>query len=116
MAAMSKRAMLAQLLFAGWVFAQSDNTARQKLIASLNAQANIQLADRAKAVAKVKTHADAEKRKDLVRRKILELIGGLPARSGAVAVKQFGTLSGVGFRIEKLAYESLPGFWVTANL
>src|SRR5439155_6739960 len=26
------------------------------------------------------------------------------------------TLSGDGFRIEKIAYESLPGFWVTANV
>jgi cephalosporin-C deacetylase-like acetyl esterase len=31
-------------------------------------------------------------------------------------VKQFGTVPGDGVRIEKLAYESLPGFWVTANL
>ncbi len=31
-------------------------------------------------------------------------------------MKQFGTVAGEGFRIEKLAYESLPGFWVTANL
>ena len=51
-----------------------------------------------------------------VRQQILSLIGGLPAHSGPVAVKQFGSLSGDGFRIEKLAYESLPGLWVTANL
>jgi cephalosporin-C deacetylase-like acetyl esterase len=31
-------------------------------------------------------------------------------------VKQFGATSGDGFRVEKLAYESLPGFWVTADL
>lgn len=98
------------------IFAQSDNSARERLIASLNAQANVQLAERAQSVAKVQTRADAEKRKDLVRRKILALIGGLPAHPSSITAKQFGTLSGDGFRIEKLAYESLPGLWVTANL
>lgn len=51
-----------------------------------------------------------------VREKILRLIGGLPERRGQVAVKQFGALSGGGFRVEKIAYESLPEFWVTADL
>jgi cephalosporin-C deacetylase-like acetyl esterase len=113
---MSKRAILALVLCAVWIFAQSDNSARQKLIASLDALANVQLGERAKSIGKVQTRTDAERRKDLVRRKILALIGGLPAHPNSITAKQFGTLSGVGFRIEKLAYESLPGFWVTANL
>jgi cephalosporin-C deacetylase-like acetyl esterase len=113
---LNKKATVALFLCALWIFAQSDNTAREKLIASLNAQANVQFAERAQSVAKIQTRADAEKRKELVRRKILDLIGGLPAHPSSVTAKQFGTLSGDGFRIEKLAYESLPGFWVTANL
>src|SRR5579872_1594651 len=116
MASMNKRAMVGVFLCAAWMFAQTDNSAREKLIASLNAQANIELAARAQSVAKVLTRADAENRKDLVRRNILALIGGLPARPSSVTATQFGTLSGDGFRIEKLAYESLPGFWVTADL
>ena len=52
----------------------------------------------------------------MVREKMLGLIGGLPERHGPVAVKTFGTTAADGFRIEKIAYESLPGFWVTANL
>src|SRR5579862_8191225 len=104
MAAMNKRAIFALFLCATvlcttLIFAQSDNSARQKLVAGLNAQANVQLAERAQSVAKVQTRADLEKRKELVRRKILALIGGLPARSSSIAVKQFGTLSGNGFRI-----------------
>jgi hypothetical protein len=43
-------------------------------------------------------------------------MGGLPESRGPVAVKQFGTLSADGFRVGKIAYESLPGFWVTADL
>jgi len=113
---MNKRAIFALFLCTVWTFAQSDNSAREKLIASLNTLANVQLAERGKSIAKILTLADAEKRKDLVRHKILDLIGGLPAHPRSVAAKQFGTLSGTGFRIEKLAYESLTGFWVTANL
>src|ERR1051326_2085185 len=108
------------VIFAGLSAAQSDNSARQKLVERLDAIADAQLAKRAEAVANIRTRADAERRKKEVRGRILELIGGLPERRGPVAVKQFGAVAGVaadaGFRIEKLAYESLPGFWVTANL
>ncbi len=44
------------------------------------------------------------------------MIGGIPGHTGPVAVKEFGTLQGDGFSVLKLAYESLPGLWVTANL
>ncbi len=103
----------------GGAFAQApatDNTARQKLIETLDGIADQQLAERADAVARIQTRADAERRKTQAREKILTLIGGLPEHRGPVAVKQFGTLTGDGFRVEKLAYESLPGLWVTANL
>lgn len=102
-----------------WAFAQApapDNSARKKLIETLDGIANEQLAERASTVAHIQTRADAEKRKAQVRETILRLIGGLPEHHGPVAVKQFGSLFEDGFRIEKLAYESLPGLWVTANL
>lgn len=115
-----KLAPAVAMICAAMAVAQSDNAARQKLIERLDAIADPQLAERAKAIANIRTRSDAERRKPLVRGKILKLIGGLPERRGPVAVKQFGSVAGVaadsGFRIEKLAYESLPGFWVTANL
>jgi hypothetical protein len=52
----------------------------------------------------------------MVRQKILGLIGGLPENHGPVSVKQLGAVSGDGFRVEKIAYESLPGFWVAADV
>src|SRR5258706_2287856 len=116
MASMSKRAAIAFFLCAVWTFAQSDNSARQQVIASLDKLAILQLAERAASVGKIQTRADAERRKDQVRGKVLDLIGGLPAHPTSIAAKEFGTVSGTGFRIEKLAYESLPGFWVTSNL
>jgi hypothetical protein len=41
---------------------------------------------------------------------------GSSAEHGPVPVKQFGTISFAGFRLEKIAYESIPGFWVIANI
>ena len=96
--------------------AQTDNAARQRLIESLDSVANTQLAARTQTIAKIQNAAAADQRKAQVRRKILDLMGGLPENRGRLSVKQFGTLPGDGFHVEKLAYESLPGFWVTANL
>jgi hypothetical protein len=100
----------------GGAAGQSDNSAREKLIESVDSLARTQLKARATAIAKIQTRADAEGRKETARRKIVELMGGVPEHRGAVAMKQFGILEEPGFRVEKLAYESLPGFWVTANL
>ncbi len=96
--------------------AQNDGAARQQLIERLDAIANRQLEERAQKVAAIQSRGAFEQRKAQVRAKILELIGGLPEHRGPVAVKKFGSLAGDGFRVEKLAYESLPGLWVTANL
>jgi cephalosporin-C deacetylase-like acetyl esterase len=78
--------------------------------------ARTQIEARQRAIAAIQNRAAADRRKASVREKVLSLIGQLPERSGAVAVKEFGSVFGAGFRVEKLAYESLPGFWVTANL
>ncbi len=110
------RAGALAIFCASWALAQSDNGARQQLIDTLDAIANKQLAERAQKVAGIQTRAAFDRRKAQVRAKILELIGGLPEHRGPVAVKEFGSLAGDGFRVEKLAYESLPGLWVTANL
>ena len=89
---------------------------RQKVIDYLDGIARKQLDPRQQAIARIQSRSDAEQRRDMVRRKIVDLIGGLPETTGPVAVQSFGAITGEGFRIEKLAYESLPGFWVTANV
>jgi cephalosporin-C deacetylase-like acetyl esterase len=43
-------------------------------------------------------------------------VGGLPEYRGSLNVKTFGALDREGYRIEKIVYESLPGFYVTANV
>jgi len=106
----------ALLLVSVSLLGQAPNDARAKLYAYIDDLAHRHLATRAQAIARIQTRSDADRRKSAVREKILRLIGGLPERRGPVAVKEFGTVSGDGFRVEKVAYESLPGFWVTADL
>jgi len=96
-------------------FAQPPN-ARQQLNLWLNQLGYAQLSRRADAIAAIHTRADAERRKAAARERILKLIGGLPERRGPVPVRQFGSVPGDGFRVEKIAYESLPGYFVTANV
>ena len=93
-----------------------SNEPRQQLVAYLNAIGRAQLAERARAMAQIQTQGDAETRKAQVREKILRLIGGLPESRGPLATKEFGTIPGDGFRVEKIAYESQPGFLVTADV
>jgi cephalosporin-C deacetylase-like acetyl esterase len=109
------------VLYAAWPIAAqnpavSDQQGRQKLANYLDAIAENHLAARKQAIAQLRTPEEADRRKAMIREKLLGLIGGLPERHGPVAVKTFGTTPADGFRIEKIAYESLPGFWVTANL
>src|SRR5207253_1542872 len=75
-----------------------------------------QLQAREDAVVQVRTVADAERRKQLVRGKILEALGGLPDYKGPLNARVTGRIQADGYVIEKVIYESLPGFYVTANL
>jgi cephalosporin-C deacetylase-like acetyl esterase len=109
------RVPLAMLLASAACLAQPDD-ARQKLIATLNQIGLRQAKERAVEVARIQTPADAERRRRDVRSKITALIGPVPESGRPVAVREFGVVRGEGFRVEKIAYESLPGLWVTANV
>jgi cephalosporin-C deacetylase-like acetyl esterase len=89
---------------------------RQKLVSYLDALAHKQLAQRADAIAALKTEADARARQKLVRATILELIGGLPPRNTPLNAKVHGGFHADGFRVENITYDSLPGYHVTANV
>ena len=52
-----------------------------------------------------------------MREAVVDLVGGIPRpAAGPVAAKRFATVDDDGFRIENVAYESVPGYWVTANV
>ncbi len=75
-----------------------------------------QLQKREKIISEIQTVADAERRKKTVRETFLSLIGGLPDYSGPLNPRITGSIQGEGYTIEKVIFESLPGFYVTANL
>ena len=98
------------------VFRTPDDSPQAQLKQYLNRIALKQLEGRARELSLVASEADMERRKKVVREKILRLLGGLPVTRGPLNVKQTGTLDRGDYRIEKVIYESLPSFYVTANV
>ena len=93
-----------------------DGSPSAALLKSLDRLAQEQLKQRAAAIAAIKDRADAEQRKAEVRDKILRLIGGLPEHRGPLNARVTKTTKRDGFAIEHVLFESLPGYFVTANL
>src|SRR5207253_2855608 len=75
-----------------------------------------QLSRREAAIAQIRTVEEAEARKQAVRAKILELIGGLPDYSGPLNARITGRIEMPNYVIEKVIFESLPKVFVTANV
>jgi dienelactone hydrolase len=71
---------------------------------------------RRKRFASVKRKADLEALQKGLRESFVRLIGGLPQAAGTPPVKKTGQIEGDDYLIEKLAYESLPGYFVSALL
>jgi hypothetical protein len=67
-------------------------------------------------VAALRTADGARRRQAEIRETILRLIGGLPGPRTPLSPHITGKLQRNGFRIEKVGFESLPGYRVTANL
>jgi len=70
---------------------------------------------RAQQIAAVSTPAQVSERQAYIRRKVLEALGGFPEKTPLNA-RITGTLERDGYRVEKLIFESLPRFYVTANV
>lgn len=98
------------------VFRSSEDSPREQVTRYLNAIGRDVLAARAREIAQIRTRADAERRKEVVREKVLRLIGGLPGQRGPLNTKSAGVLDRGDYRIEKIIFESLPGFYVPANI
>jgi cephalosporin-C deacetylase-like acetyl esterase len=95
--------------------AQTESATSQ-MHAYLNEIGYRMLAERARRVAAVATEAQAIARRNDIRRRVVELVGGIPATTGPVNAKLFGSIKDDGFTIENIAYESCPNYWVTANV
>jgi cephalosporin-C deacetylase-like acetyl esterase len=86
------------------------------LLLWMNGIAQQQLQQREDAIAAIHTVAEADARKKEVREKLLKLLGGLPNYKGPLNAKVTGHIQADGYVIEKVIFESLPHFYVTANL
>ncbi len=89
---------------------------RDPLLQWMDATAQQELDERTAVINQIQTVTDAERRKQAVRKKLLELLGGLPDYKGPLNAKVTGRLQSDSYTVEKVLYESLPGLYVTANL
>jgi dienelactone hydrolase len=74
------------------------------------------LQQRAQTIGAIHTRTQAEERKQFVRQQLLNDLGGLPEDNGPLNAKVTGEIHTDSFTIEKVIYESLPGFYVTADV
>ncbi|MCP5109831.1 MAG: prolyl oligopeptidase family serine peptidase, partial [bacterium] len=85
------------------------------LLRRLNARAYAALDRRDREVSKLRTAEDWRQRQQSVKRTLNDILGPWPDRTPLNA-RVLDVIHRPGYRIEKLVYESLPGFHVTAAL
>jgi dienelactone hydrolase len=64
----------------------------------------------------VTTQGELEALQGTLREAFLELLDGLPTADGPPPSRTLGRIEGDGYVVEKLAFESVPGYYVTALL
>src|SRR6184192_2790532 len=89
---------------------------RDPLLRWMNQIAQRQLQERQKAIDRIHTVADAERRKQKVRQTLLDILGGLPDYNGPLHAKITGQIEGQRYTIEKVLFQSLPNFYVNGDL
>ena len=90
--------------------------ADDRLLQWMDRIAQQQLSEREATVARIRTVGEAKARQAWVRAKILELLGGLPDYNGPLNARVTGRIDRSHYSIEKVIFESLPEFYVTADL
>ncbi len=87
-----------------------------RLLQWMDRIAQQQLSEREATIARIRTVGEAKARQAWVRAKILELLGGLPDYNGPLNARVTGRIERSRYTIEKVIFESLPEFYVTADL
>jgi dienelactone hydrolase len=72
--------------------------------------------ERRKRFAAVSTKADLDKLQQSLRQSFLDLLDGLPERDGVPPARVFGKIDADDYTVDKLAFESFPGYFVTGLL
>ena len=91
------------------------NAGRKQLTDYLDHIAADETAARRTVVDRITTRAQAEARQVAVRKKLIGLLGGLPEKTPLNA-RSLGVTQAKGFRIERIMFDSRPGYSVTALL
>jgi cephalosporin-C deacetylase-like acetyl esterase len=78
-------------------------------------QASVYLDIRDREIAILKSESDWRKRQETVRDKLMQLIGPFPQKT-PLNPRITAVMKKEGYRIEKIIYESMPGFYVTGCL
>ena len=89
---------------------------REAFEAWLSAEAQTHWDRRDRVLASLNTRQSILEYQQGIQRTALELIGGLPQEKSPLNAIVTGSFERTGYRVEKLIFESLPGFRVTANL
>lgn len=108
--------LTASLLIAASSVAAQDSTA-DGFLEWMDKIAQKQLDQRDAKINAIHNANEARARQKQTREKILQLIGGLPDYAGPLKAQTHGAaLDGGDYTIERVTFESLPDFLVTANL
>ncbi len=99
-------------LFDFWKYYSDVENSMYKTSCSL---AFKQIQKRKTAVEQLHTKNDYLVRQDFVKNKLLQLVGPLPAKTPLNA-RVTGVIKKKDYRVEKVIYESIPGYYVTAAL
>src|SRR5216117_641479 len=114
MKATTVRLLCSTLLIAPLLYAQQGKP--DPFLRWMDQIAQHHLDRRENAIAEIHTVADAERRKQVVREKLMGILGGLPDYKGPLNPRTTGRIQNESYTIEKVIFESLPGWFVTANL
>ncbi len=87
-----------------------------QMIDDLRRRAEVHFRRQEQERAAISTVAQFEEARRQTRERFLDSIGGLPDERGPLHAQRTGVIDRDGYTIEKIVYQSLPGFHVTANL
>jgi len=86
--------------------------ARNPLLQWMDHIAQQELRERKAVIDQIHSVADADRRKQTVRKILMELLSGLPDYKGPLNARVTGRLQNDYYTIEKVIYESLPGLHI----
>ncbi len=99
-------------LFGYWKYYSDIGNSLYKTSCSL---AFKQLQKREQAIARLQTRTDVLQRQEQIKKKLLRLFGPFPPKT-PLNPRITGVINKKHYRVEKVIYESLPGYYVTAAL